>query len=386
MVTKANSGGNVVESPRLVIIAPSFSTTSETFIRAHLNSICPGKTSTICWEGKSVENYLGDNLPHLMLGKPKTQFPTMTKRTLLKEDSTRAVNFLIKLGRPVVLVEYGPTASSTLDILAEAGCSFFVHFHGNDASKRLKRPFQKGRYKKIFLQAEGIIAPSRFLIERLVAAGCPREKTHVVPCGVDPGGFRSSQYDPNKLIAVGRFTEKKAPLSTISAFAKIAPSFPNAQLDFVGDGKLMDDAKALVHELDMGNRIILHGAQPHAKVREMLSTASIFLQHSVTANNGDTEGMPVAILEAMSVGLGIVSTRHSGIPEAITDDKEGLLVDEHDIDGMADAISKLLENQQEARSLGQAAQTRFHSEFTLQHTSGRLHQIMFGDRVKPLDI
>lgn len=375
---------NSDENPQLVILAPSFSTTSETFIRAHLNSICPGKTSTICWRGTPVNESLGDLPPHMMIRKPKIHFPRILGQTFSKDDSERAVDFLINLGRPVVLVEYGPTASRSLDIILRAGCHFFVHFHGYDASKRLDKAFQRGQYKKIFTHAEGIIAPSRFLVDRLIAVGCPPEKTHVVPCGVETDGFPNPQYNPNKLIAVGRFTEKKAPLSTIKAFAKAAPYFPDAQLDYIGDGKLLEDAKTLVQQLNMKDRIILHGAQSHKQVRKMLSQASIFLQHSVTASDGDTEGMPVAILEAMSIGLGIVSTRHSGIPEAITDGKEGLLVEEHDIDGMANAISRLLENQPEARSFGQAAQARFHSEFTLQHTASRLHYIMFSDMKAPI--
>ena len=83
--------------------------------------------------------------------------------------------------------------------------------------------------------------------------------------------------------------------------------------------------------------------------------ASIFVQHSVTAPNGDIEGFPTAIAEAMSAELCVVSTRHSGIPEHVHDGETGLVVDEGDVEGMAAALDRVLSDEGYARALGRAA-------------------------------
>ncbi len=362
---------------RLVVIAPSFTAPSETFIRAHLDALAPGRTGTISWKGGAAADLTGGCGTHLALEVPKRQFPTFLSRRFSDTDKARARHFLQELGRPPVLVEYGPTALRVFDILQAARCPFVVHFHGSDVTKRLRNPLLRGQYRAIFTAARAIVAPSRFLLDRLVAAGCPAEKAHVIPCGVDPGQFPAPRPDPNRLIAVGRLVDKKAPLTTIRAFARIAGRHPDAHLDIIGNGALIEPALALTAELAMGDRITLHGAQPHERVREMLSRASLFLQHSVTAKSGDTEGMPVSILEAMSLGLGIVSTLHSGIPEAIENGREGLLVPEHDEAGMADAIDRLLQHPDEARRLGAAARRRFDAEFTREITSAKLQALLF---------
>ena len=359
---------------RLVIFAPAFSIPSETFIRAHLANICPGETASICWKGRPIS---GPSGTELTLTEPRRRFPNLFNRRFSADDIDRAVGFLRELGSPPVLFEYGPTALRGLEIVEKAGSELIVHFHGSDVSKRLRNPLLKGQYRKLFDKARGIIAPSKFLLDRLIAVGCPPEKAHVVPCGVDPDGFRTPTPDPNKLIAVGRLVDKKAPLTTIRAFARVAEKHPQAHLDIVGTGALLEPAAALVSRLAMADQITLHGALPHEKVRDMLCNASLFLQHSVTAKSGDTEGMPVSILEAMAVGLGIITTRHSGIPEAITDGREGLLTDEHDEAAMGTAIDRLLADPDEARALGAAAQARFQANFTQSITSEKLRRIIF---------
>jgi colanic acid/amylovoran biosynthesis glycosyltransferase len=155
-----------------------------------------------------------------------------------------------------------------------------------------------------------------------------------------------------------------------------AAKAPWAELDFIGDGPLLDECRALAKHLSVADQIRFHGAQPSETVRRLMSQASIFLQHSVTAESGDTEGLPVAILEAMASALPVISTRHSGIPEAVLDGGTGILVDEHDVDGIAAAIAALLSDPVRARAMGAAGRRRVLSRYTHLHTRDRLRSIL----------
>jgi glycosyltransferase involved in cell wall biosynthesis len=283
----------------------------------------------------------------------------------------------IRTHRPhVLLAEFGTLGAQLADSARLAGVPLFVHFHGFDASILPRRRAWVRRYRRLFQTAAGIIAPSRFLADRLVAIGCPAGKLHVSPYGIDADRFAAGTSVPGRLVAVGRLVEKKAPHLTIAAFARIAGRFPDARLDMIGTGPLERRCRELVAERGLSERAHLHGAQSHEAVVRLMREAAIFVQHSVTAADGDIEGMPVAILEAMASALPVVATRHSGIAEAVEDGVTGLLVEEHDVDGMAAAIAELLARPDRAAAMGAAGRARVLAHFTQDHARDRLRAIL----------
>ena len=94
--------------------------------------------------------------------------------------------------------------------------------------------------------------------------------------------------------------------------------------------------------LNLGDAVTMHGALQHEQALEILARGWVFAQHSVTGINGDQEGLPVSIHESLAMGGPVVSTIHSGIPEAVTDGVNGYLVQEHDFETMADRIVGVL--------------------------------------------
>ena len=194
--------------------------------------------------------------------------------------------------------------------------------------------------------------------------GAPAERMHVVPCGVDPARFPPGRPEPGRVVVIGRLTEKKAPHLAIRAFAAAVADgrFPGAHLDVVGDGPLRDACVAAVAETGLktglGAQVTLHGPLPHARVGELMRRAQVFLQHSVTAANGDTEGAPVAVAEAMMTALPVVATRHSGIPEQVAEGETGLLVAEGDVAGMGAALARLLADPVASAAMGAAGRAR----------------------------
>lgn len=347
---------------RLAVAARSFSKPSETFIRRHATELAPGATVLLCSSRRPPD-------PGMVPGPVLTAFNRWPRRR-------RIARFLRAHGAPPILAEYGTVGADIVDAAEIAGCRLFVHFHGYDASRLLRERKYLRRYRRMFGRLAGVFVPSRFIGDNLVAVGCPGHLITVTPCGVDPNAFAPSRRAPGRCLAVGRFVEKKAPLATLQAFATALETCPEMHLDMVGDGPLLRPCQAFAEQAGLAGKVTFHGARPHQAVRALMQEASIFLQHSVTSARGDTEGLPVAILEAMSSGLTVISTRHSGIPEAITDGEHGRLVAEHDVAGMAAALVEVMLAPDTAAMMAEHARQRVRNDFSAERSLGLLRTRM----------
>jgi glycosyltransferase involved in cell wall biosynthesis len=372
----------------LAIVANSLNAPSETFIRAHVRDIAPGQTVVLCQDGTGAENldvpilsdirgaptprHFGDRIRQLQ----NQIFRPFLDPSLRGAQERTVREFLQLHGVTVVLAEFGQNGSRMRLACKRAKIPLYVHFHGSDASKLPRKRRWRRAYRKLFRDATGIIAPSKFLADRLESIGCDRSKLHVSPCGIDLPKIIERKDRPSLLLAVGRLVEKKSPLSTLRAFAKVAERRKELRLEVVGDGPLMEACRNAVDRLEMARCARFHGALPHDRVFALMNDALAFVQHSVEAKNGDCEGLPVGILEAMGKGLPVVSTRHSGIPEAVIHGETGLLVEEHDIDGMAEAMLFVVDNPEKAKEMGRAGRARVEAYFTHEHTAARLRGIM----------
>lgn len=375
------------------VAAKSFNKYSETFIRNHAKSILPGKTALVCLDssGDSLSvppsegffNFLPDKTEKTLLPRKVQRFfkflvgGSVFYRGINNER--RLVEFFKKNGIKVVLAEYGPTGCVMASACRRAGVALYVHFHGYDASILVRRWHVRYSYRRLFRDTAGFIFPSDYLANKLCSSiGVERnERIHVVPCSVKPDEFQMRlDRDKNLLLAVGRFTQKKAPDKTILAFSKILQFFPDLRLEMIGDGELLASCRTLVKNLGMEGNIIFHGGMSHDFVRAKMTSAQLFLQHSVTAENGDVEGLPVVVLEAMASGAVVVSTKHSGIPEAVVNGVTGLLVSEQDVDGMAQCCIQLLTNEDLLLSMREEAHKRIEERFTVEQQVARLREIM----------
>jgi glycosyltransferase involved in cell wall biosynthesis len=149
-------------------------------------------------------------------------------------------------------------------------------------------------------------------------------------------------------------TAKKSVLPVIRAFSRHARKY-DLRLEFVGDGPEKAAACEIVHSLDLQDKIKFLGVLEHEEVQKKLRSAMIYMQNFRTAANGDTEGMPGVIQEAMACGLPIITTRHAGIPEHVTDGETGILVEPEDEIGFAAALDQLCQSINQRRKLGESA-------------------------------
>lgn len=372
----------------LAIAAPRFNAPSETFIRNHVRSIAPGETILLCRNGEGAEalgcpvlSGIDDwqrpkSLPKRIINGVRYRWHAYVDPGLSGGAHTRVRSFLNTHNARALLAEYGPTGCLVALACHEAGVPLYVHFHGYDASRALTERRWRRHYRTLFGAAAGVIAPSEFLVRRLLHVGCPETKLHVSPYGVDPQRFSPTRRRPQRIVAVGRLVEKKAPHLTIEAFARIAPRFPEAKLEMVGEGVLADRCQTLIRDLAVEDQVCMHGVQTSGTVVRLMQEASVFVQHSLMPANGDCEGLPVAILEAMASALPVVSTRHSGIPEAVLHGATGLLIHEHDVTGMAEAMAGLLEDPARAAAMGAAGRQRVLQHYTVEYSRDRLRAIM----------
>lgn len=253
-------------------------------------------------------------------------------------------------------------------------------FLGYDLSRilRQKRP---DYYARLFVKGELMLPLSDYFRGKLIAIGCPPGKIRVQRLGVDTRrfAFRERAATPGaatRIASVCRMVEKKGMETGMRAFALLRRHAPQAVWHIVGDGPLRPRLESLRAELELGDSVVMHGALPREQVSRLLEEAHLFLAPSVTAADGDQEGTPVAIMEAMASGLPVVSTLHSGIPELVKHGVTGLLVPERDPEALAEALRLLVQAPGSWTEMGRRGRAVVEQEYDVGILGDRLIEIL----------
>jgi colanic acid/amylovoran biosynthesis glycosyltransferase len=243
-----------------------------------------------------------------------------------------------------------------------------VIFHGYDVGVPA-READLSRYRDLFCHDTLCLTVNDFFRRMLIEAGAPEANVAVHHMGIDPDAipyaWRSWRDGPLKLISVCRLTEKKGVEFALRALAMVAASDPGLDWRYtvIGDGPLRASLEALASDLGIDRRVEFLGSLPHAEVKQRLRRAHAFILPSVTASNGDVEGIPVALMEAMAAGLTVVSTYHSGIPELIQDGETGFLAPERDAATLASRLAWIAGNPDSCEPIARAARRRVEADF-----------------------
>ncbi len=347
----------------LGILSPNENAYSETFIQVHRN--LPFKNFFYC------NGRIPTQLAHTVRLKRLMHKIYFTVKSFANKEMTPSEQVLKYLLRKkkidCVLAEYGVTAAESLRVIKSLNLPLVVHFHGFDASdKKFLNKYRK-KYLEVFEYSKFVVSVSKKMSADLMALGCPEDKIILNTYGPNPHFFSVKPTFENKhFTAIGRFVDKKGPHLTIKAFAKVTKHFPGARLCFAGEGQLLDFCKDLAKELGIGEQVSFLGIQSRPQIMKIFSTSLAFVQHSVTAENGDSEGTPVAVLEASAAGLPVIATRHAGIPDVIEHEKSGFLVEEFDIESMANYMIELCENPEKAKVMGSKGSENIRLNFTIE--------------------
>ena len=372
----------------ILIVSPTKIGLTETFIRAHIDQLYGNVFYLYGWD---LDFKTQADVSLIQLYKPKSSFLTKFKsllphyiyfRLAQKRKKNYTKQALIKRYMQehhidVVLAEYGTAGSFIAPICVELKIPYIVHFHGKDASSYETLRLFKDGYDYMFKNSLKIIAVSKAMSHALEKLGCPETKLLINTYGPHPDYLNiKPDNNSNYIISVGRHTYKKAPYLTILTFQKVLEQQPHLKLKMIGDGELFDVSKNLVKSLGLENSIILLGGLERKEIIKHLQSAFLFVQHSIVASNGDSEGTPVGIIEAMASGLPVVSTRHAGIPDVVLEEETGYLVDENDIEQMVFYILKIVENRNLTRTMGQKGKARIEKHYTLDKHLKTINQLI----------
>lgn len=271
-----------------------------------------------------------------------------------------------------LLAHFGPFGLQWLPVAAAARRRFSVFFHGYDCSSYPKR--RPGVYAQLFASGAGILTNSAHTKSRLVDLGAPAERVGVVRLAADPA-FRSASRSPcttpRRIVTIGRLVPKKGIDDSLEAFSRSRQATPEEwHYEVIGEGPARAELESLVEKRGLRTSVSLRGFLGRSQVLEALAAASIFVLASKTAPSGDSEGTPVSIVEAATLGLPVVSTRHAGIPELLPPEAEaeGFLVREGDVEALTAAITHLMRDSELRRKWGEACR-----RFALCHHSPERH-------------
>jgi colanic acid/amylovoran biosynthesis glycosyltransferase len=210
-----------------------------------------------------------------------------------------------------------------------------------------------------------------------------RTPIHVVHCGVDPGVYRfrprAPTADPVRAICVASLQEYKGHDVLLRAVAGGGPELARLELDLVGGGPLRGDLERLVHALGLAPRVRFHGTLTEPQVTALLDRADCAVLASVVAHDGQMDGIPVALMEALAAGVPVIATRLSGVPELVRDGETGLLAEPGSVTDLRRALRALLAEPGGARARAEAGRRLVESEFDVRASAARLVELLRDD-------
>ncbi|MEB3886871.1 glycosyltransferase [Lyngbya sp. CCY1209] len=289
-------------------------------------------------------------------------------------DGVLALPLARKLNLPLIVTFHGYFATAEIEL--NQSKSFYANTR--DFVKNRGQFYRELYFRnrdRLFQQADGFIAVSEFIRSQIIEKGCPPEKIRVNYIGIDIDKFTPNpelKREPIVLF-VGRLVEKKGCEYLIRAMADVQKVRPDIELVIIGDGVLRSSLEDLASRLL--NRYRFLGVQPSKIVKEWMQKASVLAAPSLTTSQGESEGLPITILEAMAMKLPVVSSYHAGIPEAISHEKNGFLIGEKNRHELTQLILKLLQNDALRQEFSESSRAIVERKFDLKKNAFQLEKI-----------
>jgi colanic acid/amylovoran biosynthesis glycosyltransferase len=256
---------------------------------------------------------------------------------------------LDQAGAKLLHIYFGHIAVHLLPLIRTWPRPTVVSFHGADVMIDLEKPAYRLATQQMLDAVRLVLVRSESLGRALLAIGCSPGKIRIQRTGipVEELPFRERAWPANgawRLLQAGRLIEKKGFDVSLRAFARFAGEYPGATLTIAGEGPLRNDLGREAAELGVAEKVFFPGFVSQEQLRELFYQAHIFLHPSLTGPDGNQEGVPNSMLEAMASGLPVFATEHGGIPEAIENGRSGILVPENDDDALASALLERVTN------------------------------------------
>lgn len=315
---------------------------------------------------------------------PRATWRVLTRRSLTWHERWLTLQTLLLVRElpdlDVAHAHFGPYGARQMEVFAALGrpVPVVTAFHGIDITLPL---VEQGPdvYDRLFRHGARFLPISDYWRQRLIELGAPPERTLVHRMGVPLDELvvcARSPSDELRVLSIGRLVEKKGFDDGLAAIDRARHDGSSARWTIVGDGPERDRLARLAQELGVEEYVTFLGAVPHDQTLELLATHDVLLCPSRTATDGDQEGIPVVLMEAMATGMPVVATRHSGIPELVEHGRSGLLADERDTVGLARSLAQLEAEPSERQRLGLEGRRKVERHFASVALDRALEQIL----------
>ncbi len=288
---------------------------------------------------------------------------------ILKKEKVRLIH-----------AHFGPEGAAMVPIKRWLNLPLITTFYGYDVSQLPRETLWKHTYQRLFQEGDLFLVEGGNMMRSLIEIGCPVEKIVIQHIGVNTEKIHYNARTPPDgkviLLFCGRFVEKKGLIYSLQALRRLLSRYPDIELRIIGDGILRRDIESFIQENNLGHHVRLLGYQPHHVFVEELKKAHIYLQPSVTAQNGDSEGgAPTTLLEAQASGIPVVSSYHADIPEVVIHGKSGLLAPERNSDVLADHVSYLIDHPEEWPIMGREGRRHVEANYNISREVKNLEAI-----------
>ena len=303
-------------------------------------------------------------------------------------EVSKLLSVLTETRARLLHIYFGHIAVHLLPLIHAWKNPSIVSFHGADVMVDMNKPAYREATLRMLDAVTLVLVRSESLRRGVVDLGCDPKKIEIQRTGIPLDEFpRRDRAVPKngewQFVQAGRLIEKKGLPVTLRAFSTFSTQHPNATLTIAGEGPLFAELRRFAGELGIADRVSFTGFISQEQLREIYYRSHIFLHPSQTGRDGNQEGIPNSMLEAMATGLPVFATEHGGIPEAIENGVSGVLVSERDDQALAQAMLNAAQNPDLLSRIGPMGADSVRKEFGLQQQVQRLENIYLQMIAKP---
>ena len=283
----------------------------------------------------------------------------------------------------ILHVHFGNHGVKSIGLKRKLNVPMVCSFYGADAFKYPAIKNNHSKLKRLFNEADKILVLGPYMRGELRKLGCPENKLLIQHLGIENEKirFEKRRYNPDepmKFLMASSFVEKKGIDIALKAFAKIKSEY-SFTIEIIGDGPLKGNISELIDNLDLVDRIKLHGYQTYDYFIQLAYKNDVFVQASKTTDKNDMEGTPMSLVDAMATGMPVVSTRHSDIPEIVIDGVNGFLSTENSIDDFARNLRKVFRSS-DLGELSKNAREHVEKNFNIKTQVGKL-EVLYSELI-----
>jgi colanic acid/amylovoran biosynthesis glycosyltransferase len=325
-----------------------------------------------------------------IVGKPAMHFARrlwfkQIRRTpwqISRHEVNALVGVLENAQAKLLHIYFGHIAVHLLPLIRAWGKPSVASFHGADVMVDLEKPAYRAATKQMLDAVRLVLVRSESLGRALIEIGCSPQKIRIQRTGipVDEIPFRARAWPSDgawRFVQACRLIEKKGLKTSLLAFAKFAERYPRSTFTIAGEGPLRSELEARARELGAGGKVSFPGFVSQAELRELFYRSHIFLHPSEQGVDGNQEGVPNSMLEAMASGLPVFATEHGGIPEAIEHGKSGILVKESDHDALERALLQAVAHPDQLTAIARSGSDSVRQKFEQTAQTRALEQYYF---------